>query len=83
MITADQAGSAVVDILRSTYAAFPTTVSIAGTDKPTLTSAQKNQDLTLTGWGNTAINPGDIIQANLNSVTTVTQIFVTLGITVP
>lgn len=83
VITADQSGSAVVDILRSTYAAFPTTASIAGTDKPTLTSAQKNEDLTLSGWGSTAINPGDILQASLSSVSTVTQVFVTLNVTVP
>jgi hypothetical protein len=83
VITADQTGSAVVDILRSTYVAFPTTSSIAGTDKPTLSGARKNEDLTLTGWGSTAINAGDILQANLNSVATVTQVFVTLNITVP
>jgi hypothetical protein len=83
VITADQTGSAIVDILRSTYAAFPTTASIAGTDKPTLSGAQKNEDLTLTGWGSTAINAGDILQANLNSIATVTQVFVTLYITVP
>ncbi len=83
VITADQSGSAVVDILRSTFSAFPTTASIAGTDKPTLSSAQKNEDLALSGWGSTAINAGDILQANLNSVSTVTQVFVTLNITVP
>ena len=83
VITADQSGSAVVDILRASYANFPTTASIAGTDKPTLSSAQKNEDLTLSGWGSTAINAGDILQANLNSVTTVTQVFVTVNVTVP
>jgi hypothetical protein len=41
VITADQSGNVSVDVLRSTYAAFPTTVSIAGTDKPGLTSQQK------------------------------------------
>jgi hypothetical protein len=35
-ITSDQPGTAVVDVLHSTYPAFPATVSIAGTDKPTL-----------------------------------------------
>src|SRR5580704_11699446 len=55
-LVADQSGSAVIDVLRGTYAAFPTTSSIAGTDKPTLSSAQKAEDLTLSGWGSTAIN---------------------------
>jgi len=83
VITADQSGSAVVDVLRSTYAGFPSTSSIAGSDKPTLSSAQKNHDTTLTGWGSTAINADDIIQFNLNSVTTVTRINVTINVTVP
>jgi hypothetical protein len=83
VITADQTGSAVVDILRSTYAAFPTTSSIAGTDKPTLTSQRKNEDLTLTGWGSKSISSGDIIQFSLSSVSTVTFIDVTLNVTIP
>jgi hypothetical protein len=82
VITSDVSGSAVVDVLRSTYAGFPTTASIAGTDKPTLSSAQKNENLTLTQW-TTAINAGDQLQFNLNSVATVTRINVTLNITVP
>jgi hypothetical protein len=83
VITADQTGSAVVDILKSSYASFPTTSSIAGTDKPTLSSARKNEDLALTGWGSTAITAGDIVQFALNSVTTVTFIDVTLNVTIP
>jgi hypothetical protein len=83
VITADQSGSAVVDVLRSTYAGFPTTSSIAGTDLPTLITAQKNEDLTLTGWGSTAINAGDQIQFHLNSVATVTRLNVTLNVTIP
>jgi hypothetical protein len=83
VITADQSGSAVVDVLRSTYSGFPTTVSIAGSDKPTLSSAQKNEDLILSGWGSTALNAGDILQFNLNSATTVTRINVTINVTIP
>jgi hypothetical protein len=86
VITADQAGSAVIDVLRSTFAGFPTTASIAGSDKPTLTGAQKNSDFTLTGWGSTALNggtPGDELQINLNSVATVTRINLTIYITTP
>lgn len=84
VITSDVSGSAVVDVLRSTYSGFPGSLaSIAGSAKPTLSSAQKNENLTLTGWGSTAINAGDILQFNLNSVTTVTRINITINVTIP
>ena len=83
VITADASGSAVVDVLRSTYAGFPTTSSIAGSDKPTLSSAQKNEDLTLTGWGSTALAAGDIVQFNLNSASTVTRLNISLTVSIP
>jgi len=84
VLTADQAGSAVIDVLRSTYAAFPTTASIAGTDKPTLTAVQKNENLgPLSNWGSTAINAGDEIQINVGSATTVTRLNLTLNVTTP
>lgn len=82
VITANASGSAVVDVLKSTYAGFPSTSTIAGSEKPTLTSAQKNEDLTLTTW-TTAVSAGDIIQFNLNSVATVTRVNVTLNVTIP
>jgi hypothetical protein len=83
VLTADQSGSAVIDVLRSTYSGFPTTASIAGTDKPTLSSAQKAEDLTLSGWGSTAINAGDIMQFSLSSATTVTRLNLTINVTIP
>jgi hypothetical protein len=82
VITGDVSGSAVVDVLRSTYAAFPSTSSIAGSDKPTLSAAQKNENLSLSAW-TTAINAGDLIQFNLNSVTTCTRLNITINVTVP
>jgi hypothetical protein len=82
-ITGDASGSAVIDVLRSTYSGFPTTSSIAGTDKPTLSSAQKNTDSTLTGWGSTALSAGDELQINLNSVTTCKRLNLTITVTVP
>jgi hypothetical protein len=82
-ITSDVSGSAVVDILRSTYGAFPTTVSIAGTDLPTLIAAQKNTDATLVGWGSTTLNLGDELQISLTSVATATRLNVTIVVTVP
>ena len=63
-------GSIVVDIWKDTYANYPPTVgdSVAGSEKPTLSSAIKNQDLSLTTWGtgkNIAL--GDIIGFNVEA----------------
>jgi hypothetical protein len=82
VITADQSGSAVVDILHSTYSVFPTTSSIAGTDKPTLSSAQKNQDSALSGWGSTTLTAGDILQFDVDSCSTCTRLIVTLNVSI-
>lgn len=84
ILTADQSGSAVIDVLRSTYAGFPTTASIAGTDKPTLSAVQKNRNTgPLASWGSTALVAGDELQINLNSVTTCTRLNLTLVLSVP
>lgn len=83
-ITANASGSAVVDILAWTHANFPGSLSsICGSIKPTLSSAQKNQNLTLTGWGSFNIPANSEIQFNLDPVTTCERINVTLNITVP
>jgi hypothetical protein len=79
-ITANASGNAVVDILRSTYANFPTMSSIAGTEKPTLSSAQKNQDLSLSTW-TTSLSAGDVLRANVDSASTVTTLTITLNVT--
>lgn len=78
----DQVGSVVVDVKRSTYAGFPTTASIAGSDKPTLTAAQKNQNLSVSAW-TTAIGAGDILEFNVNSVATITRVTISLRATIP
>lgn len=82
VLTADQSGSAVVDVLRSTYGAFPATSSIASTDKPTLSSAQKNENLAVSVW-TTALTSGDQLQFNVNSASTVLRLNLTLNITIP
>lgn len=79
-IIADQTGSIVVDVKKSDYASFPTTTSIAGTEKPTLVSARKNQDLSLTTW-TTAYVDGDKIEFNVESCFTITAVTITLNIT--
>jgi hypothetical protein len=84
ILVADVAGSAVIDVLRSTYAAFPTTASIAGTDKPTLTAVQKNENLgPLTLWGSTALAVGDVLEFNLSSVATCKVLSLTLNVSIP
>jgi hypothetical protein len=48
-----------------------------------LSSAQKNIDHTLTGWGSTALNADDQIGFNLSSVTSCTRLNVTVYISIP
>ena len=72
-VIADQSGSIVVDVKRATYSAFPTMGSIAGTELPTLSTAQKNEDTTLSTW-TTSLAAGDIIEFVVNSATTVTRV---------
>jgi hypothetical protein len=81
VILADQTGSIVVNVWKDTYANFPPTSGdgIAGSEKPTLSSARKNQDTSLTTW-TTALSRGDIIAFNVDSATTVTRVTVGLRV---
>ena len=76
-IIADQSGSIVVDVNRATYTNFPTTASIAGSELPTLSSAQKNEDLTLSTW-TTTLSARDVLEFQVDSATTVTRVTVAL-----
>lgn len=80
-IVADQSGDIVVDVWKDAYANFPPTVAdtIAGSEKPTLSGVQKNEDSNLTTW-TTALTDGDWLGFNVDSVATVQQ--VTLSLTV-
>lgn len=78
-IVADQVGSAVVDILKAPIGTTPT-ISICGSDLPTLASASSNSDTLLTGW-TTSITAGDVLRFNLNSVSTITRLTLVLKIT--
>lgn len=72
-IACDVSGSIVFGIGMDTYANFSTSMtSIVASAPPTVTSAQKSQDLTLTGW-TTAIPAGDYILFSVTSATTVTN----------
>lgn len=78
-LLADQSGSIVVDVWKDTYANFPPVDadSITASAPPTLSGAQKSEDSTLTGW-TTTINAGDILEVNVDSVATVTKVFLDL-----
>lgn len=78
-LVADRTGSIVIDIWRDTYANFPPTVldSITATAKPTLSSAIRFQDTTLTGWIRTLAG-GDILTINVDSAATLMQVTLSL-----
>lgn len=80
-LLADQSGSIVVDIWKDTYANYPPTVAdtITASAKPTLSTATKSQDSTLTGW-TTAVTAGDILGFNVDSATTVTRVTLSLRV---
>ena len=76
---ADQAGNVTVDIQKCTHADFPTASSICGSSQPSLSSAQKYEDTTLTGW-TTAINAGDILIFSTSGVSGITKLTVALEV---
>lgn len=82
-MVADQSGSIVVDIWKDTYANYPPTVAdtITASAKPTITTALKSQDTTLTGW-TTSVIAGDTIRFNVDSVTSITRLTLSLKVLV-
>ena len=78
----DQSGSIVIDVWKDTYANYPPTNadSICASAKPTVSSATKSQDSTLTGW-TTSISAGDTLRFNVDSITTATRATLSLKIT--
>lgn len=80
-LLADIVGSIVVDIWKDTYANYPPTVAdtIVAAAKPTITTAIKSQDTTLTGW-NTAIVAGDVLGFNVDSVALIKKVTLSLKI---
>lgn len=74
-------GSIVIDIWKDTYANYPPVVgdSITASAKPTLASATKSRDTTLTGW-TTAIAAGEVLAFSVSSATTVTKVALTLTV---
>jgi hypothetical protein len=80
-LLADQSGSVVVDLWKDTYAAYPPVVgdSITASAKPTISTATKSTDATLTGWTTTCAD-GDEIAVQVDSCTSITRVTVALKI---
>lgn len=83
-VLGDASGTIQVDIWKDTYANFPPVVgdSITASAQPNLSSAQKSQDSTLTGWTK-AIVAGDILAYNVDTSpapATVTRVLVSLKV---
>jgi len=76
---ADQTGSIVVDIFKDTFANYPPLVgdSITASAKPTISTALKSQDATLTGW-TTSIVAGETLRYNVDSVTDIQRVTISL-----
>jgi hypothetical protein len=83
-LLADQTGSIVMDIAKSTYAGFPPSfpsASITASSVPTISSGVKYDDTTLSGW-TTTINAGDILAFQVKtSPTNITRVTVALKVT--
>ena len=80
-LLADVSGSIVVDLWKDTYANYPPldADSITASAVPTITTATKSQDSTLTGW-TTTFTKGDIIGYNVDSITTCTRVTLSLKV---
>ena len=74
-------GSIVIDIWKDTYSNYAPTVAdtITASAKPTISSAIKSEDSTLTGW-TTSVTAGDVLAFKVDSVTSLKR--VTIEITV-
>lgn len=74
-LLADQSGSIAIDIWKDSYANYPPTIadSIVSASPPTITTAVKAVDTTLTGW-TTGITAGDTLRFNVNSATTIQRV---------
>ena len=81
-LLADQSGDIVIDIWADSYANYPpdNSDSIVASAKPTLSSDDKYEDTTLTGWSST-LSKGDILGFEVESVATVQRVVLILDIT--
>jgi len=81
-LLANKSGSIVIDIWKQAYADYPpeNAQSIVAAAPPTITTAEKSQDSTLTDW-TTAIAAGDCLRYNVDSITDIEQVTISLKVT--
>jgi hypothetical protein len=77
-------GSITLDFWKDSYTNFIPTVAdtITAAAKPSVSATTKNQSSTLTGW-TTAIAANDIVCVNVDSVTSLIKVLVSVDTTVP
>jgi hypothetical protein len=75
VLLGDVSGDIVIDLWAGDYASFPPTVAdtITASAKPTLSTATKSQDTTLTGW-TVNLDAGDVLRVHVDSSATVTRV---------
>lgn len=80
-LLADQSGSIVVEVWKKAYASFPpgSGDKISASAPATLSSAQKSQDTTLTGW-TTSLSAGDVLAFNVTSASVLNRANLVLGV---
>jgi hypothetical protein len=85
-LLADQTGSIVVNIWKTSYANYAPGTHPVAADKitasapPTISAAAKAQDATLSGW-TVALAAGDILAFNVDSAATITKVTLSLRVT--
>lgn len=72
-IRSDVSGSCVFNVKRAS-------VSLAGTEKPTLSASSSNADLTLSTW-TTSLLAGDVVEFEIESASTITRATLTILVT--
>ena len=70
-------GSIQIDVQTCLFSSYPNTVSIAGTELPTLSNANKNSNLTIASWTH-SVNSGTVMQFIVNTASNVTFVNLTL-----
>jgi hypothetical protein len=80
-LLADQAGSIQVDIWKDTFASFPPTDadSITASAVPAISSGDRYEDTTLTGWTKT-FSKGDILRFTVDSATGILRCTISLSV---
>lgn len=75
LVSGSGAGSMVIDIWLADFADYPPTVAdtVTGSEKPTLSAAESNQDLSLTTWTDKDWDAGQWVAFNVDSVSGISK----------